>query len=57
LTLDEFVSGCLQFVGGARQLDIARMRSELGQLQKDIIEYRGLLEAMQPEVQERRGKS
>eukprot|EP00931_Biecheleriopsis_adriatica_P072691 TRINITY_DN4710_c0_g1_i2.p1 TRINITY_DN4710_c0_g1~~TRINITY_DN4710_c0_g1_i2.p1 ORF type:complete len:584 (+),score=75.80 TRINITY_DN4710_c0_g1_i2:45-1796(+) len=36
LDLEEFVEGCSQFVGAARQLDIARLRQEFHELRKQI---------------------
>eukprot|EP00933_Yihiella_yeosuensis_P080642 TRINITY_DN94100_c0_g1_i1.p1 TRINITY_DN94100_c0_g1~~TRINITY_DN94100_c0_g1_i1.p1 ORF type:complete len:694 (+),score=113.98 TRINITY_DN94100_c0_g1_i1:174-2255(+) len=37
--LEEFVEGCSQFVGGARQLDIARLKHDTARLSNTMKEY------------------
>merc|ERR1719215_1437296 len=44
IELEEFVEGCAQFVGNARQLDIARLRRDNYTVRKDIKNVRNLLE-------------
>jgi len=36
VSLEEFVTGCMQFIGTARQLDIARLRSDYEELRRAV---------------------
>eukprot|EP00931_Biecheleriopsis_adriatica_P066408 TRINITY_DN40778_c0_g1_i1.p1 TRINITY_DN40778_c0_g1~~TRINITY_DN40778_c0_g1_i1.p1 ORF type:complete len:595 (+),score=120.96 TRINITY_DN40778_c0_g1_i1:53-1786(+) len=47
LTLAEFIDGCSQFVGGARQLDIARLRYDTSVLSNQLRSLTELLVAQQ----------
>lgn len=57
IDLEEFVEGCAQFVGNARQLDIARLRRDNQQIARQLKDLQYVLTGVAPSFRTRQGRT